>query len=39
MEYSDKVMDHFANPRNTGRIENPKTQADKVPLEIRLVGI
>ncbi|MDO5827892.1 MAG: Fe-S cluster assembly scaffold protein NifU [Methanobrevibacter sp.] len=26
MEYSDKVMDHFANPRNTGRIENPSGQ-------------
>jgi nitrogen fixation NifU-like protein len=26
MEYSDKVMYHFANPRNTGRIENPSGQ-------------
>lgn len=26
MEYSEKVMDHFANPRNTGRIENPSGQ-------------
>ena len=26
MENSDKVMDHFANPRNTGRIENPSGQ-------------
>lgn len=26
MEYSDKVMDHFANPRNTGRIENASGQ-------------
>ena len=26
MEYSDKVMDHFANPRNTGRIENQSGQ-------------
>ena len=26
MEYSDKVMDHFAYPRNTGRIENPSGQ-------------
>ena len=26
MEYSDKVMDHFANPRNTVRIENPSGQ-------------
>ena len=23
MEYSDKVMEHFRNPRNVGEIENP----------------
>ncbi|NLN83105.1 MAG: Fe-S cluster assembly scaffold protein NifU [Firmicutes bacterium] len=23
MEYTDKVMDHFQNPRNMGKIDNP----------------
>lgn len=26
MEYSDKVMDHFTNPRNVGIIENASGQ-------------
>lgn len=26
-EYTDKVMDHFAHPRNTGVIENPSGEA------------
>lgn len=26
--YSDKVMDHFTNPRNMGEIDNPSAVAD-----------
>lgn len=26
-EYTDKVMDHFAHPRNTGEIKNPSGEA------------
>ncbi|MCL1827104.1 MAG: iron-sulfur cluster assembly scaffold protein [Candidatus Cloacimonetes bacterium] len=27
MEYNDKVMDHFANPRNVGKMDNPDATA------------
>jgi len=28
MDYSEKVLDHFANPRNMGEIENPSCVGD-----------
>lgn len=28
MDYSEKVMDHFMNPRNVGEMENPSAYAE-----------
>ena len=34
-DYTEKVMDHYKNPRNVGEIENPSGRRNVKPILLR----